>query len=192
MNLMWLISIDWHWPLTYDPDYLGRPIPSIVIPLHQFLWPYLVYFLIYQLWSSLNLMDMIWLISIDWHWPLTYNPGSLGRPISNIVISLHQVSWPYLSYFLVYEFWSSLNFEGVTDDRQKVMYKSPLCHWHRWAQKLECPHFGRVVSDLHLLTFWLMQSSSQPKLGPTVLMHTCLVPMICLEVENSRPYSKYH
>ena len=28
-------------------------------------------------------------------------------------------------------FWSS----DRHPDRQKVMYKSPLCHWHRWAQK---------------------------------------------------------
>ncbi len=58
--------------------------------------------------------------------------------------------------FLKYEFWSSLIFGGVTDihpSRQKVMYKSPPCHWHRWAQKHDpdaCmpPSRGLMVNPL--------------------------------------------
>ncbi len=33
-----------------------------------------------------------------------------------------------LSITLRYEFWSSMNFEGVTDIQTDI-------HWHRWAQK---------------------------------------------------------
>ena len=165
---MWFQSdlIDQHWSaLTFDPASLGRPISNIGIPVHQVLWPYLAYFLRYELWSSLNLMHLIWLISIDWHWPLTYDPNSLGRPISNTVIPLYQVSWPYLSYILRYEFSSSMNFEGVTDiqtDRkQRVVYKSPPCHWHhwhRWAQKYT-KRFGRIwwfVFIWHFIIFDLL------------------------------------
>ena len=77
------------------------------------LWPWLFRSTHIMVQFKLDGSDLI-----DKHWfVLTFDLASLGRPISNKVIPLYQVSWPYrsLSYILRYEFWSSMNSEWVTD-----------------------------------------------------------------------------
>ncbi len=136
----WLISIDQSLTLT-----LGRPISNMGMVHDPIIFHDVNLGPVYQQYRS----DLM--ISID-H-PLTSDLDLLVRPISNIGKPLFQVSWPYLVYFLRYEFGPSLNY-GWSDiqtsgrtDIQTVMYKSPPCHWHRWAQKEKKEWASYTVGD---------------------------------------------
>ena len=58
-------------------------------------------------------------------------------------------------------------------------YNKDICLGESWVT-----HFGQIMSDLHLLTFWQIQSICQPKavLGPTLLIHTSLFCALELDI----------
>ncbi len=73
-------------------------------------------------------------------------PGAIARSDLITQSGGGAISW-YMNFGPV---WFLVEWQtSIHPDRQKVMYKSPTCHWHWWAQKLwvKCRLMAKLKAD---------------------------------------------